>query len=216
MSAVSAAALSLALLAGAPAIAQGNLQDSAAAGMAMLGFDEDVIATVSADQAAQIESVLGGTDDDAAKTRRIEEILGANEAAQSTSGVAQLQASVTADIAPLGIDTTNIGMLNLTQLAQIENIMNRTDSDDEKRRQVELIMAEPGMSPATQGLAGIGGATGLEETVRIDLARIGINADELDVTTLTVGQLTQIKNVMSASDSQDEQRQRVERILAGE
>lgn len=70
--AVSAAALSLCLLAG-PALAQVELAEEVESELTALGIDTTMI--VTEEQLLQIENVLGGTEDEDTKTQMINQIL---------------------------------------------------------------------------------------------------------------------------------------------
>jgi hypothetical protein len=204
-SAVSAAALSLALVAGAPAIGQG-LDDAAARGLAQLGIQAPPTESMSTEQVAEIQNVLSSTDTDDVKRARIQEILGGSEAtATGRLGVRQLQSSVGADLASIGIDTSGLDMLTLGQLAQIENVMAGSDPDDIKKMRVEEIIG--GEATATGRL----GVAQLQDSVGADLAKLGIDAEGVDG--LTLSQLGQIENIVSSSATDDEKRSQIELIM---
>ena len=141
LAAVSAAALSLALMS-APAFAQEQqLSDSAAAGMAALGIDTTGL-VVTADQAAQIENVLGSTDADSIKKAHIEEIVGGEATATGRLGTDQLRSSVSAGMASLGLDTEVVPMLTRRtargdrerhRLAGDRRLQARADQRDHRR-----------------------------------------------------------------------------------
>ena len=121
LTAVSAAALSLTLIS-APAFAQEQqLSDSAMAGMAALGMDTTGM-VVTADQAAQIENVLGSTDADSIKKAHIEEIIGGEATATGRLGTDQLRSSAAEGMASLGLDAEVVPTLTVEQLAAIENV----------------------------------------------------------------------------------------------
>jgi hypothetical protein len=120
----------------------GQLRSSTAAGMAALGMDTEVIDTLRLSQLAEIENVLSGSEADDVKRMRIEEIVGGEATATGRLGVSQLQSSAAADLAALGVDAEAVEMLTVSQLAQIENIMNSDMTDDEKRAQVQKIVGE--------------------------------------------------------------------------
>ena len=104
LTAVSAAALSLTLIT-APAFAQERqLSDSAMSGMAALGMDTTGV-MVTADQAAQIENVLGSTDADSIKKAHIEEIIAGEATATGRLGTDQLRSSASEGMASLGLNT---------------------------------------------------------------------------------------------------------------
>ena len=206
LSAANAAALSLALVAGTPILAQG-LDDAAARGLAQLGIQAPPTESLSTEQVAQIQNVLSSTDADDAKRARIQEILGLSEAtATGRLGVRQLQASVGADLASIGIDTSGLDMLTLGQLAQIENVMSGGDPDDIKRMRVEEIIG--GEATAT-GRLGVGQ---LQSSVAAGLASLGIDAEGVEA--LSLEQLAQIENVINSSDSNDSKRGRIDQIMA--
>ena len=205
-------ALVLMLGSGAAFAQETQLNDSAMAGIAQLGIDLPAGTTVSDDQAVQIESVINGTDDRDAQIARIEDILGLDVAATTGAGseMPQLQDSVRAEMAALGVDTSAVGVLSVEQLGQIENITSSTDDDVLKKQRIEQVLADAGFTPVTttendptNGLGGLVGA---------DLARLGMT--DVDVSTLPLEKLTLIRGVTSSSDDAVQQRARVERILA--
>lgn len=76
LSAASAAALSFALLAGAPAVAQEQTEDAVMAGLAELGMDTSGM-TLTEEQVLQVQAILndaGTSDED--KVMQIEALLG--------------------------------------------------------------------------------------------------------------------------------------------
>jgi hypothetical protein len=76
-SVIAAAALSLALAAGAPVLAQDEHQlgEELHASLLQLGFAPDDIGSVSVEQATEIESVVNSSDTDEEKKEQIEMIL---------------------------------------------------------------------------------------------------------------------------------------------
>ena len=205
LSAASAAALSLALVAGTPILAQG-LDDAAARGLAQLGIQAPPTESMTTEQVAEIQNVLSSTDTDESKRARIQQILGNEATATGRLGVRQLQSSVGADLAAIGIDTSGLEMLTLTQLAQIENVMGGDDPDDIKKMRVEEIIG--GEATATGRL----GVAQLQSSVAADLASLGIDAEGVEA--LSLEQLAQIENVMGSSDADDAKRARIGRIMA--
>lgn len=78
LSAASAAALSLALLAGAPLVAQEQTADAVMAEMAELGIDTEGM-VLTEEQVLQIQAILSeGSEEEETKVSRIEELLGTN------------------------------------------------------------------------------------------------------------------------------------------
>ena len=151
ITAVSAAALSLTLISGPGFAQEQQLSDSAMAGMAALGMDTTGL-MVTADQAAQIENVLGSTDADSIKKAHIEEIIGGEATATGRLGTGQLRSSASAGMAALGLDTEVVPMLSVEQLAAIENVTGSQATDDSKRAQISEIVG------TTQSGAGAMGA----------------------------------------------------------
>jgi len=203
LAAVSAAALSLTLIS-APSFAQEQqLSDSAAAGMAALGMDTTGL-VVTADQAAQIENVLGSTDPDTVKKSHIEEIVAGEATATGRLGTDQLRSSASAGMAALGIDTEVVPMLSVEQLAAIENITSSQATDDSKRAQVNEIVG------TTTAGAGAMGAN--DDAVMADVAGLGINTNEIGV--LTAEQMTHIQTVLSGTGTDTDKKAQIERIIA--
>jgi hypothetical protein len=200
---VSAAALSLALIA-APAFAQG-FDDAAAAGLSRLGIQAPAIETLTTEQVAQITNVINSSDTDEIKRSRIDLILGDEATATGRLGVRQLQDSVSADLAALGVDTEGVDMLTLSQLGQLQNITSSGETDEIKKAQIEEVMG--GEATATGRL----GVTQLQDSATAELAALGVDAEVVE--TLTVSQLGQIENVMSSSDSDQQKKMRIEQIV---
>lgn len=119
-----------------------QLRDSAAADMAALGMDAEVVDGLTLSQLGQIELVMSGSDPDDIKRARVEEIIGNEAVATGRLGVAQLQDSAAADLAALGLDAEVVETLTISQLGQIENVMSSSDTDDQKRERVQMIVAE--------------------------------------------------------------------------
>jgi hypothetical protein len=201
--AVSAAALSLTLIS-VPGFAQEQqLSDSAMAGMAALGMDTTGL-MVTADQAAQIENVLGSTDADSIKKAHIEEIVAGEATATGRLGTGQLRSSASAGMAALGLDTEVVPMLSVEQLAAIENVTGSQATDDSKRAQIEEIV---GATPSGAGAMGANDAA-----IMADVAALGINTNEIGV--LSAEQMTHIQTVLSGEASSTEKKAQIERIIA--
>ena len=202
LSAVSAAALSLALLGAAPAYPQ---DDTTARGLAVLGMQAP-LDTLSTEQVGQIQNVLSSTENDEVKRQRIKEILGNEATATGRLGVGQLQASVSSDLAALGIDTSGVNSLTLTQLAEIEGAMSTNDPDDIKKAKVGEIMGGEAINTGRLGV------TQLRDSAAGDLAKLGVDPDDIDA--LTLSQLAQIENVVSSGATDAEKKAQVTTILA--
>ncbi len=203
ITAASAAALSLALVTGAPAMAQGT-DDAVASGLAALGVDAP--ATMTTDQVSQIQNVLSSTDMDTTKRQRIQQILGNQATATGRLDVNMLRDSVESDLADIGVDADNVDMLTVGQLAEIENVMSGGDSQDVQRARVKEIM---GNEATATGRIGV---SQLQDSVSTDLASLGVDTEGVDM--LTLSQLGQIENVMSSSDTDQIKRGRIEQIMA--
>lgn len=199
----SAAALALAL-ASTPLFAQG-FDDATAAGLAKLGVQAPAVEALSVEQRAEITNVVNSTDPDDIKRQRIALILGEEGSGVGRFGVGQLQSSVGAELAQIGIDASQVDSLTLSQLAQIENVMSGQDSDDVKKMRVEEIIG--GEATATGRL----GVAQLQDSVGADLAQLGIDADGVD--SLTLSQLGRIENVVSSGATDDEKRSQIELIM---
>jgi hypothetical protein len=135
------------LIMGETATATGRLgvaqmRDSAAADMARIGIDTEVVDSLTMSQLGQIENVMAGADSDDTKKMRVEEIIGGEATATGRLGVSQLQDSAAAELAALGVDAEMVESLTVSQLGQIENIMSSSADDSSKRAQVEKILAE--------------------------------------------------------------------------
>jgi hypothetical protein len=207
---VSAAALALALGAASPGMAQETqLSDSARIGLSQLGVDAGAVGVITADQAAQIENVLGSSDTDEIKASRVGVILGqpGDTGGAAKLGAQQLQDSVTADMNMLGITTTGVDDLKLSELAAIENIVKSTADDTSKTAQIQQIL---GRSEAET--AGGWGVPQLQDSVTVEMNQLGIDTTAVD--SLTLDKLAQIEGVVNSTDPRDTKRARIERLLA--
>ena len=199
----SVAALVLALGA-TPLVAQGY-DDATAAGLAKLGVQAPPVETLSVKQQAEIQNVIASTDPDDIKRQRIGLILGEDGTGVGRFGVGQLQSSVGAELAQIGIDASQVDSLTLSQLAQIENVMSGDDPDDVKKLRVEEIIG--GEATATGRL----GVAQLQDSVGADLAKLGVDAEGVD--SLTLSQLGQIENIVGSSATDDEKRAQIGLIM---
>jgi hypothetical protein len=201
---VSAAALSVALMSAAPVMAQEQqLSDSAHAGMAALGIDTTGV-MMTADQAAQIENVLGSSETDEIKKAAIEEIVGGEATATGRLGTDQLRSSISSQMSALGLDTEVVPMLSVEQLAGIENVTASTATDESKRAQINEI---------TGATVAGGGAMGANDpAIMAGVASLGINTNEFGV--LSAEQMTQIQPVLSDTGADADKKGRIERNIA--
>jgi len=199
----SVAALVLALGA-TPLVAQGY-DDATAAGLAKLGVQAPPVEMLSVEQQAEIQNVIASTDPDDIKRQRIGLILGEEGTGVGRFGVGQLQSSVGAELAQIGIDASQVDSLTLSQLAQIENVMSGDDPDDVKKLRVEEIIG--GEATATGRL----GVAQLQDSVGADLAKLGVDAEGVD--SLTLSQLGQIENIVGSSATDDEKRAQIGLIM---
>lgn len=207
LSAVSAAALAIAPVACAPAFAQSSQTvDSVETGLQELGVETSV-GELTPEQTLEIEAVLTGDDADQTKVQRIERIVSMDGTdAPGRLGVQQLHDSVTAELAELGIEDPGTDMLSLSELAQVETVLNSTDPDDLKRERIQGILAAPGDGTTTDW-----GVARLEDSVQAKMVELGLDGSQ--VSALTLSELAQIENVANSDDPNDIQRDRIEEIL---
>lgn len=119
-----------------------QLQDSVGSDLAALGIDASGVESLTLSQLAQIENVMSSSDAPDVKKLRVQEIIGGEATATGRLGVSQLQDSVAANLATLGIDAEIVETLTLSQLGQIENVMATSESPEAKKAQVERIVAD--------------------------------------------------------------------------
>jgi hypothetical protein len=208
LSAVSAAALSVTLIAGTPGYAA-SLTESAAQGLAVLGIATPPPESLTTEQTTQIMNVLSSTDSNDRKKEHIQTIIGENEESGGgvgKYGVGQLRSSVASDLAALGVDASGVDTLTLQQLAQIENVTSSSTSNTVKKGRIAEIMGNE--ATETQRL----GVRQLSDSTRADLAKIGVDSESVDM--LTLSQIAQIENVMASSESDASKRDQVSTIMA--
>lgn len=200
------AATALALvLGGSPLLAQG-FDDATASGLAKLGIQAPPVESLSVGQKAEIVNVLASNESDQDKKAQIDLILGEQATATGNLGVGQLQSSVGAELAQIGIDAEAVEGLSLSQLAQIENVMSGAESDEVKKMRVEEIIDGEATETGRLGVAQ------LQDSVSASLAQLGMDADGVE--TLSVSQLGQIENVVASSVGDSEKRAQINTIMA--
>jgi len=208
LSAVSAAALSAMLIGGAPAMGA-SLTESASQGLAVLGVPTPPPNSLTDDQVLKIMNVLSSSDSQDRQREQIQTIIGANEASGGgvgKYGVAQLRSSVSSDLAAMGVDASGVDSLTLSQLAQIENINASMVSDAQKKAQIASVMGNDATNTSQLGVRQ------LSDSTKADLAKLGIDADQ--VNSLTVDQIAKIENVMAGSESDASKRAQVNTIVS--
>ena len=208
LSAVSAAALSVTLIAGTPGYAA-SLTESAAQGLAVLGIATPPPESLTTEQTTQIMNVLSSTNSNDRKKEHIQTIIGENEESGGgvgKYGVGQLRSSVASDLAALGVDASGVDTLTLQQLAQIENVTSSSNSDTVKKARIAEIMGNEATATGRLGVRQLSNST------RADLAKIGVDSESVDM--LTLSQIAQIENVMASSESDASKRDQVNTIMA--
>lgn len=195
-------------LTGPGAFAQATQLDaSIAVGLADLGIDTETIGILSDAQVAQIENVLSSSDDETRQSARIERILASGAPGSSGGlGVAQVQDSVSSEMARLGIDTSMVTLLDLDRLAQIENAVASSDDDEQKRERIERII------DVDTAVAAPLGVSQLRDSVTAEMAKLGIDTSRVSM--LNLGKVAEIENIVSSSDADETKRQRIEVIFA--
>jgi len=141
VTALSATALSLSLIAGTPVFAQTlGLDASAMSGLAKIGIDTSGITSMTTEQVAQIENILASNETDQQKKMHVQELLKGEATDTGRLGVNQLRSSVSSDLAGLGLDASGVDSLTLSQLGQIENVTASSDSDATKKMRISEII----------------------------------------------------------------------------
>jgi len=120
----------------------------------------------------------------------------------------QLNDSVMAGIAQLGIELPAGTMINGDQAALIESVINGSDSRETQVSRIEEIL---GMSEAATSGAG-SEMPRLQDSARTEMAALGV--DTSAVGALNVEQLGRIENIASSSDDDLIKKERIERVLA--
>jgi len=207
LSAVSAAALSVALIASAPLYAA-SLNESASQGLAVLGISTPPPDSLSNDQVLKIMNVLSSSDSSAQQKEQIQTIIGENDESGGgvgKYGVGQLRSSVSSDLAALGVDTSGVDSLTLSELAQIENITGGKSTNEAKKAQIAEVMGNE--ATATGRL----GVQQLSDSTKADLAKIGVDSEAVD--SLTQSQKAQIENILSSSETDGAKADQVKTII---
>jgi hypothetical protein len=117
-----------------------QLRSSASAGMSALGIDTEIVPMLTVEQLAAIENVTGSEATDDSKRAQIEEIIGATTPGAGAMGAND--AAIMADVAGLGINTNEIGVLSAEQMTQIQTVLSSDATSTDKKAQIERIIAE--------------------------------------------------------------------------
>ncbi len=163
MTAVSATALSLSMIAGAAfsqELGLKQLQDSATSAMAQLNMDTAMIESLSLDELTQIQAVSSSAGTQTSKVQRIETIMtGAEEriaaggsveptaaagdlSAEDLDGDMVVKAYVGAYLAKLGIaDEVDVEAMTTDELLQVQLVQESNDGPDEQRIKIKEMMA---------------------------------------------------------------------------
>ncbi len=162
VSAVSAAALSVALFGAAAAqedLGLKQLQDTASSTLAQLNVDTTLVPALTLDELAQIQAITSSSGPDQTKVGRIETILRAADeriaaggAVAPTGAVGDVStddlagdrvvaANVGAYIARLGLaDQIDVDALSTDQLLQVQLISESSEGDTQQRARVEQLL----------------------------------------------------------------------------
>jgi len=116
-----------------------QLRASTSADMAALGLDTEVVPMLTVEQLGAIENVTSSQATDDSKRAQIETIVGAVEPGAGAMGAND--AAVMADVANLGINTNEIGVLSAEQMTQIQTVLSSAVGDGDKKAQIERIIA---------------------------------------------------------------------------
>jgi hypothetical protein len=84
--------------------------------------------------------VTGSDATDDSKRAQIEEIIGATTPGAGAMGAND--AAIMADVAGLGINTNEIGVLSAEQMTQIQTVLSSDATSTDKKAQIERIIAE--------------------------------------------------------------------------
>jgi len=140
-------------------------------------------------------------------------------------GLKQLQDSAVSSLAQLGMDTSMVERLTLEELAQIQSVTGGGDPESVKVQRIETIFRDAEERIAAGGAVEPSGPAGdlttqdlagdavVKANVGAYLAQLGL-ASEVDVDTLTTDELLQVQLVQGSTDSEDEQRAKIEALLA--
>lgn len=117
-----------------------QLRSSASADMAQLGLDTEMVPMLSVEQLAAIQNVSASSATDDSKRAQINTIVGTTTAGAGAMGAND--DAVMADVAGLGINTSEIGVLSGAQMTQIQTVLSSSATSTDKKAQIERIIAE--------------------------------------------------------------------------
>jgi hypothetical protein len=195
---VSAAALSVAVIATAPAMAQSQLRQTVTNQLAEHSIEVPNLNAMSNSELAQIELILNTTEGSSAQKQAMVDQLLAEQA--PCEGNPMLRQNVANQLKEHGITIGNFDNVSGSELVVVKTVLDGSGSSATKRSQIERIFAEK---------APISDSAYLREDAAQCIDMVGA---DLDVDDLTPGQMLQIQAVAGSNDDIAVKRQMIENI----
>jgi hypothetical protein len=195
---VSAAALSTAVLATGPVMAQSSLHDNVANQLAEHDITIENLKSMSNPELAQIQLILNTTEGGDAQKRAMVESLLAEQG--ECEGNPQLRLQVAHQLEEHRIQVSGFDNITGTQLVVVKTVLDSPYSDSEKKAQIERVFAAKAPMSRSDYLR-----ADTEQCVK------AVGAD-VDIDSLTPEQMLQIQNISGGTEPVDAKRQMIENI----
>lgn len=179
-----------------------QLEDSVMSGLSQLGVGVPDGVMLTDMQIAEIENVLGSTDDNSDRVARIERILAQGTVSDGGMNTQMLRDSVAISLAAMGYTDVDADMLSLMQVSEIENVTGSSDDATMQKARIDAILGG-----TMEGVGMSHGSRMLMDSVSSDLSSLGVSTDGLEM--LSLSQLAEIENITGSTDSDEIKRDRI-------
>ncbi len=204
VSLTTAVALSTASLVAMPAVAMDQelsmLETALNRGLSAINVDVDT-STLTFAQLAQIKNVLESSESTTNKAQRVRAIV--DDGPIITEQLGMLELSVTRSLEKIGVEGVIMSNLSLTQLNQIKNVLESGESTNEQARRVNAIIEDRPVINEELNM--------LELAASRALGQIGL--DDVDTTTLSLTQLSQLQSIFGSDESTNEKARKAKAII---
>lgn len=187
---------------------ESSLETSVEAQLQGMGFAVSDNAMFTPAEIAELKSLLDDSNS-SDQARRIEQILD-TRATTMTNGAQSADKSVTQELVAYGYDV-NPASLSAQQTSELRGILQSEESFSERKRQIEVTLGDTEYKGVEWGVDP-NFDLGLRSLIRNELVRFDM---DIDVDTLSVEQLVEIKGVLEGDESRSDQEQRIKSIVAG-
>lgn len=182
--------------------------------LAGLGVDTSQIGMLTMAELTSLAAVLEGSDTETAKAEAAKQMITsatmAPERVQANAGRAQISANVMAELEALGLMLPSANPMSPSQLARLAVVLDSDRSDDNKKSDAEVILAE-NQPPTTK--FGTSGVMQMEADLIGDFAAVGIEAPAKG--SLTLSQVAELNVIFDGMEPDADKKAAALKVLSG-